>query len=125
MKNGWIKLHRKILENPIANKPNYFTFWITLLLKANHNDNKIMRNGEVLIIKEGQILTGRKELDEQTGIPETTIERALSYFEKNGHQIEQQKTTKFRLITVLNWKEYQKVDITSDNKRTTNVHKQE
>lgn len=88
-----------------------------------------MWNGEVLIIKEGQILTGRKELSRQTGIPETTIERALSYFEKNGHQIGQQKTNKFRLITVINWKEYQECGQQSghqtDIKRTSNGHKQE
>ena len=118
--NGWIKLHRKLLKNPLVKKPNYVWLWIVLLLKANHKDTKIMWNGEVLIIKEGQILTGRKELSQLTGIPETTIERALTYIEKNGHQIEQQKTTKFRLITIINWKEYQKEDSTSDNKRTTN-----
>lgn len=116
MENGWIKLHRRLLDNPISKKPNYAWLWVYLLLKANHKENKIMWNGETIIIKEGQILTGRKELSKETGIPETTIERALNHFEKNGHQIGQQKTTKYRVITVLNWKTYQQ----ADNKRTTN-----
>ena len=120
MDNGWIKLHRKFLDNPMSKKPKLTLLWITLLLLANHKDKKFMWNGETIIIKEGQILTGRKQLSEQTGIPETTIERALNQFEKSGQQIEQQKTTKYRLITIINWKEYQKSDRKVDNKRTTN-----
>ena len=74
-----------------------------------------MWNNNTIIVKEGQFITGRKELSKVTGIPETTIERILEYLEKE-HQIGQQKTTKYRLITVVNWKEYQ----IKDNKRTTN-----
>ncbi len=114
--NGWIKLHRKILDNPIIKKPAYYTLWSVLLLLAQHKEQKIMWNKDILIIKEGQLITGRDKLKELTSIPETTIERILDYFEKNGHQIIQEKTTKFRLITIINWKEYQ----SNDNKRTTN-----
>jgi len=67
------------------------------------------------MIREGQLITGRKKLSEETGIPETTIERILNVFE-NEQQIGQQKTTKYRLITILNWKEHQEVD----SKRTAN-----
>lgn len=112
---GWIKLHRKILENPIMKRPSYAWLWITLLLKANHKEQKLMWNKEIIMIKEGQLITGRKELSACTGIPETTIEDILNFLEKSS-QIRQQKTTKFRLITVINWKDYQ----ASDNKPTTN-----
>ena len=80
-----------------------------------------MWNGEMIIIKDGQFLAGRKELSKETGIPETTIETILSFFEKEG-QIRQQKTTKFRIITVLNWKQYQvekEFGQQTDNRRTT------
>jgi len=119
MNNGWIKLHRKLLENPIASKPNYIALWVTLLLKANHKPNKFIWNGETQIINEGQILTGRKELALKTGIPEGSIDRLLNFLE-NEHQIEQQKTTKFRIITILKWSEYQTKDIKTNNRRTTN-----
>jgi hypothetical protein len=105
-------------------KSQYVHLWVHLLLKANHEPKEFMWNNQIILIKEGQLITGRKELNKETGISETTIERILEMLE-NEHQIGQQKTTKYRLITILNWKEYQKTDSTSDNKRTTSGHKQE
>src|SRR3990167_6911251 len=115
---GYIRLHRCLLENPISKKPVYAWLWTTLLLLANHQPNKFMWNGDIIIIKEGELLTGRKELSLKTGIPETTIEDILKYLERQ-HQIRQQKTTKFRIITIIEWKKYQSSDIKSDNKPTT------
>lgn len=118
MENGWVKLHRKVLENPISKRPQYLSLWIHLLLMANHKEAKMMWNGEILSIHEGQFITGRKELSLKTGIPETTIEDILKFLEKQ-QQIRQQKTTKFRLITVINWEKYQISDTKSDNRATT------
>jgi hypothetical protein len=83
-----------------------------------------MWNGAIIVVKEGQLITGRRALSEQTGIPGTTVERILDFLE-NEHQIGQQKTNKYRLITIVNWDKYQNPDSISDNKRTTNGHKQE
>lgn len=65
-----------------------------------------MHDGGIILIKAGQLITGRKQLTEATGIPETTIERILKGFESE-HQIGQQKTNKYRVITILNWEEHQ------------------
>ena len=91
------------------------SLWLHLLCMASHCESEFLWNGELKTIRIGQFITGRKELSKQTGIPETTIERILKVLE-SGHQIQQQKTTKYRLITILNWSKYQVVD----NKRTTN-----
>lgn len=116
--NGWIKLHRAILENPICKKPVWAWLWVVLLLKANHAKNNMIWNGGVVQIKEGQFVTGRKELSKETGIPESTIEDILKYLETR-HQIRQQKTSKYRLITIVNWETFQKPDSKSDNRATT------
>ena len=121
MEQGWIKLRRKILENPIAGRANYLALWIILLLKANHKEKKMIWNNSFIVIKEGQFITGRNELSKQSGIPATTVERILDYLE-NGHQIEQQKNNKYRLITIVNWKEHQTIDKKVDIKRTSNGH---
>ena len=119
--SGWIKLHRKLLDNPLASRPDWAWLWVVLLLLANHDDEySFIWNGESKKLSKGQFITGRKKLSEITHIPETTIERILAHLEKT-RQIGQQKTTKYRLITILNWKIYQNMD----NKRTTNGHIQE
>lgn len=115
MENGWIKLHRKLLDNPLILKPSWFLLWVLLLLLANHQDKEMIWNGKKIVVKKGQFITGRKKLAKLSGISETTVERILKYLE-NEHQIGQQKTTKYRLITILNWETYQVLD----NKRTTN-----
>lgn len=120
MKNqqGWVKLHRQMLESSFHNKPSYVSLWVTLLLMANHKTTKFMWNGEETEVKSGQIITGRKALSEQTGIAESTVEDILKVL-KRQHQIQQQTTTKYRLITILNWDTYQATDNTSNNKATT------
>jgi DNA-binding transcriptional regulator YhcF (GntR family) len=77
-----------------------------------------MWNGVETELNPGQLITGRKKLSEQTGIAESKIQRALKTFEK-CHMIEQQTTTKNRLITVLNWDLYQTCEQQTNNKRTT------
>ena len=124
MNNGWIKLHRKLKDKGYYKKPAYLALWIHLLLSANHDKKEFMWNGEIVMVKSGQLITGRKELSEQTGIPESTIEDILKLLERQ-HQIQQQKTTKFRLITIVKWGEYQKSDSKSNNRATTEQHKQE
>jgi len=119
--NGYIKLHRKLLENPLMKKPTWAWLWVVLLLKTNHEDNTFIFNGETITIKRGQFLTGRKQLSRDSGIPETTIEDILNFLESQ-QQIRQQKCNKHRIITIIKWGEYQSKEKdynNSDNKATT------
>ena len=123
MDESWVKLYRKIKEKGWYKKSEYVHLWVHILLRADHEEKEFLWNGQLMKTKKGQFITGRKKLNEETGIAETTIERILKTFE-NGHQIEQHKTSKFRLITVLNWEKYQskkqECGQQTDNKRTTN-----
>ncbi len=128
MDNGWIKLHRDLLDNAIIEKPEYAWLWCVLLLKANHKTKTFIWNNNKTECKEGQLLTSRKKLAEITCFSESKIERILKYLEIE-QQIEQQTTTKYRLITIINWEKYQGNGQQNgqqvNNKRTTNGHKQE
>jgi hypothetical protein len=119
---GWVKIHRQLLDNPIISKPDYLSIWVVLLLLANHQEHSFIWNNKKQICKRGQVLTGRKELARKTGVNESKIERILKYL-KNEQQIEQQTTTKFRLITIKNYNQYQDFEQQNEqqvnNKRTT------
>lgn len=119
---GYIKLYRELLNNPIAKRPDYAWLWTTLLLKASHKEVKFIWNDEVVVLKPGQFITGRKQLSSETGISESKVYRILKYL-KNEQQIEQQSNNKYTTITILNWKKYQEseqqIEQPVNNKRTT------
>jgi len=122
MTNGWVKIHRKLIEKGYYKKSKYVHLWIHILLKANHKEKEFLWNDKLVKIKRGQFLTGRKQLAEETGINESSIERILKMLE-NEHQIEQQKTNLFRVITIVKYDLYQVSEQQNEqpvnNKRTT------
>lgn len=119
---GYIKLHRKILDNPISKNPEYCWLWCILLMKANHKETDIIFNSKKEKIKIGEFITGRKQLSLESGISESKIQRILKYLEIE-QQIEQQTNNKFRRILIKNYKQYQQSEQQNEqpvnNKRTT------
>ena len=126
---GWIKIHRKILENPIICKDSdYLSIWIYLLLNATHKEIPAIFKGQKIILQPGQLITGRKSISKQLKISESKIYRVINEY-KSEHQIEQQTSNKNSLITIINWNIYQQNEQQNEqqmnNKRTTTEHKQE
>ena len=122
--SGWIKLHRSLMSKAFYSKDSEKVhLWVHLLLCANHSGREEFFAGRPIICKSGQFTTGRKQLSEQTGISESKIERILTYFEKIEQQIEQQKSSTNRLISILNWSKYQvseqQIEQRVNNDRTT------
>ncbi len=121
--SGWIKLHRKTLENPIIMQDKeYLAVWIFLLLNATHAEYDVMFEGKRITLQKGQLITGRKTISKKLDISESKVQRILKSFE-NEQQIEQQTTSRNRLISILNWDAYQQIEQLNEqqvnNKRTT------
>lgn len=122
--SGWIKLHRKFCEKAFYSKDSEKVhLWVHLLMSANHAGKEELLGGKPFFCVSGQFTTGRKQLSRETGISESKIERILTYFEKIEQQIEQQKTSTNRLISILNWGQYQQseqqIEQRVNNDRTT------
>ena len=120
---GWIKLHRKLLDNPVTMKDtDHLAVWIYLLLNASHNEHPALFKGEKIMLKPGQLITGRKSIALALHIDESKVERILKSL-KSEQQIEQQTSSKNRLISITNWEFYQQSEQQSEqqvnNKRTT------
>lgn len=121
---GWIKIHRKILDNPIVCKDSEtISIWLYLLLNATHQEVPAIFKGEKIILKKGQLITGIISISEKLVINKNKVQRTLKCFESDK-QIEQQTSNKNRLITILNWEAYQSSDKQNDkqmiNKWETN-----
>ena len=119
---GWVSIHRKIMESSWFNKSDYVHLWLYLLLKANYQDKEIYIGNEKVLVKRGELLTSRNKLSEVVHVQESKIYRILKCFE-NEHQIEQRKTKKYTVISIVNYDKYQKneqvVEQQMNNKRTT------
>jgi uncharacterized phage protein (TIGR02220 family) len=120
---GWVKLFRSLANKGWYKNSEYVHLWIHILISANHTGKEFFFNDKIIKLEPGQFVTGRKKLSKEIGVNESKVERVLNFFEKNEQQIEQQKSNKNRIITVLKWESYQKSEQENEqqlnNKRTT------
>jgi len=118
--DGWISLHRKILENPILNRSRVysnFEAWIWLLLKANHKDNKFMLGSELVKVKKGSMITSQKKLCRQFRWGNSKLRSFLKVLQKDK-MILLETNTQSTHITICNYETYQ--DKQTANKSRTN-----
>lgn len=106
MHRGYIKLWRKIEDSFIMRDPDALWLWIKLLMKANHKDTEFMFNGSKVVLKRGQLITGRKALSNESTVSESKIFRLLKCFEIE-HLIEQQKTNRYSIVSIVSYDDYQ------------------
>ena len=122
--NGWVSLHRKMLDNPVVCKDSdYMAIWIYLLLNATHAEIPAMFKGQKIMLNPGQLITVRKVISDKLRVTESKVQRVLKCYESE-RQIEQQTGNKNRLITIKNWNMYQcseqQIERQMYNQRTTN-----
>ncbi|MBP1312289.1 DNA-binding MarR family transcriptional regulator [Paenibacillus sp. 1182] len=121
--DGWIKLHRKTLDNPVVCKDSDFlAVWMYLLMNATHKEQPAVFAGEKITLQPGQLITGRKKIAERFNIHESKVQRVLKMFE-NEQQIEQRTNNQNRLVSILSWSDYQTSEHQNEhlvnNERTT------
>ena len=71
------------------------------------------------MLKKGQLITGILSISKKLKINKDKIQRTLKCFE-NDKQIEQQTSNKNRLITILNWEQYQSNNKQNDKQMINN-----
>ena len=111
MMNGFIVLHRKLLDWEWHDDFYMGWLWVTLLLMANHEDKKW--RGKV--IKRGQLVTDLASLSAQTGLSVRQIRTRLDRLVE-CECIDKQTTNKFTIITICNYSNYQ--DMPEDCRQT-------
>lgn len=122
---GWISLHRKLQEHEIYADPYMLKLWIHCLLKASHKERNQLVGNQVVNLKVGQFITGRKALANEFNkgakdthiISESTLWRWLLLFEQL-QMLNIKKTTKYSVVTVVNWCEYQGIEQQMNSKWT-------
>ena len=99
---GYIKLHRKILDNGVFADAELLKVFVWCILKANATPNIVFgRKVDV-----GQFITGRVSAAEELRLKPSTVYKRMQVLKKQGY-ISIDSNTKNSLITVLKYKSYQ------------------
>lgn len=115
MADGWIKIHRSLLEWEWWSDINTRCLWLTILLLANH-DTKRWQGHD---INAGQFITSLDSLAAKSGLSVRSVRTALGKLKSTG-EIDIKATNKFTLITVIKWADYQVMDLQATSNRQTN-----
>lgn len=120
--NGFIKLHRKLVAWGWYQDYVVKDVFLHLLLTANYKDNPWRDR----VLKQGQLATSYRHLAENLGFSVQQIRTAIAKL-KSTHEITTESTSKYTVITIVNWEDYQSndentnTDLNRDsNRQTTN-----
>ena len=113
-RNGYIKLHRKMLDWGWYQNQNVKDLFIHLLLIANFKESQF----EDMTIYPGQIITSINSLSKGTKLSTRNVRTALDKLEKSKI-LTKQVTSRFTLITIENWDLYQGNDFEVTNQVTS------
>ena len=110
--NGWIKLHRKILDWEWYTDAPVRILYEHLLLTANYEDKK----WKGIDVKRGQKVTSIGHLAKETGLTIRQVRTALDKL-KMTHNVTIKATNKFTLVTIEKYELFQ----SQDEKATSNT----
>lgn len=117
---GWVKLHRKLLEATIFQNPNLLKFWIWCLLKATHKEHKERVGLQEITLYSGQFVFGRNKAALELDMTPSTVYKYLKIMEKE-QLITIESNNKFSVVSIVKWEFYQSEDKNCDSKVTANV----
>lgn len=109
MHDGFVKLHRKILDSAVFDNPILLKVWIWCLCKATHTERTQIVGKQIVELKKGQFIFGRLKHAEVLKMHDRTLYDYMKMLEKLG-QISIESNNKFSVVTVINWEQYQKRD---------------
>lgn len=99
---GFIKMDRGLRDWQWYSKRNMVAIWVELLLTAAFSD--YYQDG--ILVKRGQVITGRKKLAEKLNLSEQEIRSCIDRL-KSTNEITIKSTNKYSVITIVKYDEYQ------------------
>lgn len=118
--SGWVKAHRKLLNNPVVCKDSdHIAVWLFLLLSATHSEQTAIFGGKKITLLPGQALVTQKEISKTFKIEPSKVRRILDFFKINN-QIDKLTDMRKTLVVIENWEVYQNENDKPNDKQMTN-----
>jgi hypothetical protein len=116
--NGWIKLHRSLLDSQAFKNEGLLKVWIWCLLKANHSmawvSVQVGSGSTEVSVNPGQFIFGRHTAAKELHMkPSTVMDRVKKL--SNMQNINIQSDTHYSIISIVNFDSYQRFEKDSDS----------
>ena len=115
--NGWICLHRKLMQSSIWGNEGLVVVWIWCLMRASHTTQTVWmptgRGKTSLSLLPGQFVCGRFTAGDELSMNPETVRHRLEKLVSLGN-ITLKSTTHFTVVTVCKWERYQMPATTKD-----------
>lgn len=111
--SGWIKLHRALWDNWIAQTPDHLAGWVTILAHVNWRPAKCVIKGRVFHVEPGESLLSYESWAAKLGWTKSRFVRFAKLLEKSECVRITNETVTVRL-TVVNWAAYQDEQVESE-----------
>ena len=113
MDNGWIKLHRKLLDSEIFASQIGLKIWIWCLLKASHKGRfipiKIGKGERTVTVVKGSFIFGRHSAEKELNINGSTVYKWIHKLQ-DMDMVNIESSNHYSIITICNYESYQDVD---------------
>lgn len=117
--DGYIRLYRKILENPVFQNANLLKVFIWCLLKATYKERDVLVGLRTIKLYPGQFIYGRKSASSELDMPESSVRNYMDTLKKLKI-LDIKSDNKYSLVTLVNWEVYQADNEEMDNKKDKN-----
>lgn len=115
--NGFIKLHRRLLEWGWYQDSAVKAVYLHLLLTAAFKEGEWM--GEK--VERGQVITGMQKLADELGLSRQQVRTAINKLKKTN-EITTKSTNKYTVVTIKKWEEYQNGEESTEGEEPTQNH---
>lgn len=122
---GFALIHRQFMDSRLYRDSQAVHLWLHLILKANHTDEEVNTDIGMMIVRRGQMITGRPTLVSETFIPDNKVKSLLRTFESKGMINIESKGRKFSLISIVKYDDFQSQNCPTDVQRMSNENTSE
>lgn len=119
---GFALIHRQFMDSRLYRDSQAVHLWLHLILKANHTDEEVNTDIGMMIVRRGQMITGRPTLVSETFIPDNKVKSLLRTFESKGMINIESKGRKFSLISIVKYDDFQSQNCPTDVQQMSNAN---
>jgi len=113
MSEGWIKLHRKLLDSRVFANEGLLRLWLYCLCRANHKTTYVYiqtgKGNTEVKVNAGEFIFGRNSVSKDLKMNPSTLYKRMKKLENIGN-VNIKSNTHYSIVSICKWEVYQSSD---------------